>query len=145
MAEMKSWDEREHYVGAQQSSAIHTKKVTAETSEFEQRLFDKQDEIASSVADKESAKYNKQAWANVEGDIQSQLDALIEFDENVWKQDVLLQAGDTWTAYKWGSNLDTLGIFSGDDVATIDLVPDTNIDIDTDLNFSNSYNPPKIG
>ena len=100
--------------------------------------------------DVSGAKYNKQAWANVEGDIQSQLDALIEFDENVWKQDVLLQASDTWTAYKWGNTLDSLGIFADDNVATMDLVPETKIDIDTDLDFdenlglSNSYNPPKI-
>ena len=207
MAEIKSWDEREHYVGGQQSSAIHTKKVTAETGAFEKRLTDKQAEIEKAAADKmaeeenkgfwgwlttigttvgcmaltsgtmtpqclalgtaagggarvitdltshaegapegidvSDAKYNKQAWANVEGDIQSQLDALIEFDENVWKQDVLLQASDTFTAYKWGTTLDSLGIFSSD-VASADLVPDTDIEVDTGLNFSNLYDSPKI-
>lgn len=91
--------------------------------------------------DVSGAKYNKQAWQDVEGDVQAQLDALISFDENVWKKDVMAQAGDTWSAYKAGSTIESLGFFTPDEV--VDTLPGESV-FDTELGLTNSYNPPKI-
>lgn len=198
-------EEREEYRGRAQSSAVHTRKVMAETSVFEDRLEDKQQEIIDAAEKKKNeeankdfwgwlttigttvgciamtggsltaqcialgtlgggaartitdltsyaegspegidvsgAKYNKGVWDDVESDIDSQLQALEDFDDNVWKKDVLAQVSDTWTAVQWGKSLDTLGIFAEDSVIPIPEIPD----IDTDINFSSSYTPPSLG
>lgn len=57
------------------------------------------------------AKYNKSVWSNVADELNVQVDSLIEFDENVWKQDLLKQAGDTFTAYSWATGLKSAGAF----------------------------------
>jgi len=69
--------------------------------------------------DTSSAKFHKSAWAEVEGDVEAQLEALEDFDDNIWKQDILKQASDTWSSAKWGVGLKEVGLI--DDVPGIKM------------------------
>ena len=88
-------------------------------------LFTHSEDIMPEGIDTSGAKFHKSAWAEVEDDVEAQLTALEDFDDNVWKQDILKQASDTWSSAKWGTGLKSAGFI--DDVPGIKMPSFSNL------------------